>query len=607
MPSERIYLRMQCNQACTYCTDHWSSDNPVHVGPKAIASRVTEAVSRDVDEVILTGGEPTLLPGLEGVVSFLRDNGTKRIVLETNATLLNSERVQTLQEAGLTLARVNLSGWGDRLDAITGDPGGFQKTLQGLEALLEAGISVQLACVVSRSTVDSLPEVPLKLAEHFGSLAGIRGLWVNVPTETPNPIELLSLAEAAKGLQALDRAARGVGLRLQLNPESPIRPCMLVPTSRYAHLFSMTPGGRSFEGYDYTDACGDCMVKDRCLGLHQASTKRLGIPTMVPISSDRMRRRLSLRSSLEDQIEAEYLTRDRRRGTDGITHEDYIVRVNFSCNQACRFCFVSTHLPGAKDAKIRAALEEAGRANARITFSGGEPCLNPNLVDYVALARSLTDAPIELQTNATRLGDAELSRRLVEAGVDEVFISLHASYAELSDRITDAPGTFKQTVAGIDVIAPLSKRTTLHFVICQDNVADLKPWVTWVGKRWPGVSINFSFVGFISDVVPRDKAMLPRYSDVLPTLEASLVDAQELGLHVGRFHSMCGIPLCLAPDVTKSYMTLTDVDESLSASEFVKPKPCQQCSLSSKCFGIRRGYASMYGTDELKPFESSTL
>ena len=139
----------------------------------------------------------------------------------------------------------------------------------------------------------------------------------------------------------------------------------------------------------------------------------------------------------------------------------------------------------------------------------------------------------------------------------------------------------------------------LHFVICQDNVEDLRPWVNWVGERWPGVSINFSFVGFISDVVPRDKAMLPRYMDVLPTLEASLSDAQALGLHVGRFHSMCGIPLCLAPDLTKSYMTLTDVDETLSASEFVKPEPCQVCTLRSKCFGIRRGYADMYGTDEL--------
>jgi hypothetical protein len=49
-------------------------------------------------------------------------------------------------------------------------------------------------------------------------------------------------------------------------------------------------------------------------------------------------------------------------------------------------------------------------------------------------------------------------------------------------------------------------------------------------------------------------------------------------------------------------MVLADVDESLAASEFVKPAPCQRCDLKSKCFGIRRGYADLYGIDELKPF-----
>ena len=604
MPSERIYLRMQCNQACVYCTEHWTQDNPKHVGPDAIAKRVTDAVARGVDEVILTGGEPTLLPGLEGIVRYLKDEETKKIVLETNATLLDAASVERIRDAGVTLVRVNLAGWGSELDAVTQDPGGFEKTLSGLENLVNGRVPVQLACVVSKSTLALLPSVPTRLAEHFGDLGLFRGMWVNVPTKTADEAELLPLQEVAEGLKALDRSARGVGLSVQINPEGPIRPCMLVPTSRFAHLFSMTPGGRSFEGFTYLPECGDCLVKDRCLGVHEGMLHRFGTPSLVPISSDRMRRRISLRSSLDEQIEAEYLTRDKRRGTDGKEHVDYIVRVNFSCNQACRFCFVSTHLPAANDRRIRQAIEEAGREGARITFSGGEPCLNPKLVDYVTLARTVTNGSIELQTNATRLGDVELSQRLVEAGIDEVFISLHASHAELSDRITDAPGTFEQTVAGIDVIAPLAKKTTLHFVICQDNVEDLGPWVQWVGKRWPGVSINFSFVGFISDVVPRDRAMLPRYSDVLPLLESSLKDAQDLGLKVGKFHSMCGIPLCLAPDVTKSYLTLADVDENLSASEFVKPEPCTKCALRRKCFGIRRGYASMYGVDELKPFSS---
>ena len=35
--------------------------------------------------------------------------------------------------------------------------------------------------------------------------------------------------------------------------------------------------------------------------------------------------------------------------------------------------------------------------------------------------------------------------------------------------------------------------------------------------------------------------------------------------------------------------------------EFVKPAPCAGCVLESRCFGLRRGYAQMYGWDELRP------
>ena len=68
-----------------------------------------------------------------------------------------------------------------------------------------------------------------------------------------------------------------------------------------------------------------------------------------------------------------------------------------------------------------------------------------------------------------------------------------------------------------------------------------------------------------------------------------MLEAEELGLHVERFHSMCGIPFCMGPEFTKSYVTLKHVDETLSGSDFVKPDPCNVCTLHSKCFCIRRG------------------
>src|SRR6185436_10708657 len=116
------------------------------------------------------------------------------------------------------------------------------------------------------------------------------------------------------------------------------------------------------------------------------------------------------------------------------------------CNQSCHFCFVSTHLPAADRSRIESAIGEAGRAGAAIALSGGEPTLNPHLLDYVRLARRANVRSIELQTNAIRLADPELVRSLADAGVDVAFVSLHGSCAEVSDRVTASPGTFARTV-----------------------------------------------------------------------------------------------------------------------------------------------------------------
>src|SRR5437870_619994 len=184
---------------------------------------------------------------------------------------------------------------------------------------------------------------------------------------------------------------------------------------------------------------------------------------------------------------------------------EYTVRVNFHCNQSCDFCFVSTHLPPAGDAAVRAAIEAAGGEAAVLVLSGGEPTMNPRLVEYVRLAKAAGVRGIELQTNATRL-DAALAGALAEAGVEQATVSLHASTAELSDAITGAPGTFVQTLRGLE---PPSEREA-----------------------------------FSSAALPPD-----------------------------------------AGD-----------------GEFVKGDVCGTCSESHRCYGVRRGYAELYGTAELRPF-----
>ena len=90
--------------------------------------------------------------------------------------------------------------------------------------------------------------------------------------------------------------------------------------------------------------------------------------------------------------------------------------------------------------------------------------LNANLVEYLRLAKSNSAQPVNLQSNAVRRADPALARAIAETGLAEVFISLHGSTSEISDAITEAPGTFDKTLVGIDNIYREGVRVLLNFV-----------------------------------------------------------------------------------------------------------------------------------------------
>lgn len=603
MRSDRVFTNLTCNQNCTYCTDRRPAEDRAFIRPDAVRARIDAALRGGAVELVLTGGEPTLRSDLPALVAHARASGAASVVLETNATVLSPQRVAALRDAGLSAARVNLAGWGPALDEVTRDPGGHARTLAGIVALLDGGVPVEIAVAVVRSTLATLAEIPERLAEAVGErFSRVKTLVVRTPVESADPGELVSYEQAAQAIGALEHAARRAGVALKLAPDSGPPPCVFPNPNRIAHLYSLTPGSPLRADHRQLPVCAECQMKDRCSGLPAAYLARRAPPRMRPITEDRVRRRLSLIATVEEQIARELSQPNRFERPDLGVVDEQIIRVNFHCNQSCRFCFVSTHLPPAGDRAVREAIVAAGRAGARVMLSGGEPTLNPKLVEYVALAKSVSSLPVGLQTNAIRLADPALTQALVDAGVTEAFVSLHGSTAEISDAITEAPGTFEKTVVGIDNLHRIqSVFLILNFVIHERNIDDLVPYVRLVAARWPRAYVNISFVAPSSDVVPKDKALVPRYADALPNLARAVEEAKRLGLMIGGFESMCGIPLCLVPMELTAYHALSDIPEGFDRGEFVKTAACSECALRNKCYGLRRGYLALHGDGELRP------
>jgi MoaA/NifB/PqqE/SkfB family radical SAM enzyme len=596
MRTQKVFTNLTCNQNCTYCVSREPSDDRRFIAPAAVIGRIDAAVAAGAREVVLSGGEPTLRRDLEALVAHARARGAESVVLETNATLVDDERARAFAALGLTLARVNLSGWGQGLDELTRDPGGFERALFGMAALAHAGVRLEVAVALVRRALPLVAGLPRGLAASLGE-GTVRAILVTTPVTAPDASELVSYDEAIDAIEALDREARSVGIPVQVSPGSGPPPCLLPPRGNMAHVFTLTPGTSTRDRHVRIAACEACQIADRCAGLSQEYLARWPTPDARPIREDRLRRRLSLVGSVQDQVRRELVSRSLPSGSS----EEHIIRVNFHCNQSCRFCFVSTHLPAPEDAAVREAIRDAVEKGARIVLSGGEPTLNPRLAEYVALAATTSPLPVELQTNAILLEDPALVDRLVAAGLQQVFVSLHGSTAEVSDFVTGAPGTFDRTVIGIDNLARAKLTLILNFVICEANYRELVPFVRLVAARWPRAWINISFVAPSTDVVPRDRALIPRYTDVLPHLTDAIALAQAEKIEIMGFESMCGVPLCLVPIDLARYFTMETIPEGFDGGEFMRPPACSSCALNNRCYGLRRGYAELYGADELKP------
>lgn len=173
-----------------------------------------------------------------------------------------------------------------------------------------------------------------------------------------------------------------------------------------------------------------------------------------------------------------------------------LVTFAFRCNLACTFCMVEDAL----DVYAGTSLDDFRRAAAdpavlrgarRIIFSGGEVTLAKDLLEYVALARSLPGIEhVRLQTNGVRLGNREYLKSLIDTGVDEFFISLHAADAEGCDAITQRRGSFRAILAGMEAVASSGAALFTNTGIVQANHQKL-PEIVVLAARYEVRAMEF--------------------------------------------------------------------------------------------------------------------
>ena len=160
--------------------------------------------------------------------------------------------------------------------------------------------------------------------------------------------------------------------------------------------------------------------------------------------------------------------------------------VTKGCNLRCIHCrATATELSSPLDLPTTNALNVIKQVSQYslpiLVLSGGEPLFRKDIFD---LARYATECGLRvaLATNGT-LVTKEVARKIVDAGVRRVSISLDGANASTHDAFRGIPGAFDAALVGIRNLKELGMSVQINMSIARHNAHELPAVLTWP-NRW---------------------------------------------------------------------------------------------------------------------------
>jgi len=150
-PRKAAYLQItrECNNECIFCSNPQFKKE---YSLTEIKKRIIGFKNDGITEIMLTGGEPTLVDSLAIIIKFIRENEITPKMITNGVELSNINLTKTLFDAGLTDINVsihsNKEGMADKLSQKRGH---FKKAISGTRNALNVGMHVSI-----NSTINSM-------------------------------------------------------------------------------------------------------------------------------------------------------------------------------------------------------------------------------------------------------------------------------------------------------------------------------------------------------------------------------------------------------------------------------------------------------------------
>ncbi len=281
----------QCNNNCLFCATGTSNDG---LTTDEIITFIDEHLCHGGD-VVFTGGEPTIRKDFIEIVKYTKDTYNAGITILTNSTMFADVKFADEICGYIDMAQCSFYAHEAKLhDYIVQNQGSYEKTVAGIQSLLDHGVSIHVRTLINlRHTFRLMPD----LTKSVNDLFGVDNIWYSGLDLCGNllshPKAVVKLQTAEYYLEKAIEMARDTNMK----PHIMFYPlCLLSQYHRsLVHPISLTSVIKSYisddcesaeeKNYDYAfgKRCRSCTQRNRCPGVWSNYLSKYGDYELDPI------------------------------------------------------------------------------------------------------------------------------------------------------------------------------------------------------------------------------------------------------------------------------------------------------------------------------------
>jgi len=295
---------------------------------------------------------------------------------------------------------------------------------------------------------------------------------------------------------------------------------------------------------------------------------------------------------------------DRVKGLSLRDHEKYVsLTMEFRCNLKCVHCMIEDTMdrlaPTSEETLENVCRDQAetGRWEG-LVLTGSEITLRRDLPEIAKKAKKAGFKHVRIQTHGMHLGRTDYADRLVDAGVDEYFVSVAGSDQESHDRITQVRGAWDKMMRGMAHLDQYDHVKLITNSVITTQSYQLLPGMVDALSHLKRL-VQMEFWNFFPMAEDDPKDLAARHSDILPYLREAILKCRTQG----RFVEVKNFPECLLGElgdalVNAQPMLVIDPDfwKEFDRNGFYGC-PHQATCGSTECLGLTTAYKAKFGDE----------